>query len=355
MTAALAESASEIEKVLIGGDLAKLTPEQRITYYRTLCDSIGINPMTRPFNYLQLSGKLVLYANKDCTDQLRAKHNVSVYKMDNQEANGLYVSTAYVELPSGRKDCDVGAVNIENLKGDNRANAIMKATTKAKRRATLSICGLGILDEIELETVPGAYRVVVSETGEVLGQDGGSRDAQRAIVDEAQRKETPATVESIADRRAQQEAEAVAELDKHTVKHPPREKAKGSDPVLFKMLESFQAIKIELKKEAGDDTAYYGVLAQCNYKKSNEIPDIESGATVYKMLAAALKSLRWTAQQRAELKELSSRAAFISPEIEMRFNDALYEAGFKLMADVTPSALPDLLAKLREIVVEKKP
>jgi len=35
------------------------------------------------------------------------------------------------------------------------ANAIMKAITKAKRRVTLSICGLGMLDETEVESLPG--------------------------------------------------------------------------------------------------------------------------------------------------------------------------------------------------------
>jgi hypothetical protein len=30
----------------------------------------------------------------------------------------------------------------------------MKAVTKAKRRVTLSICGLGMLDETEVETIP---------------------------------------------------------------------------------------------------------------------------------------------------------------------------------------------------------
>ena len=40
--------------------------------------------------------------------------------------------------------------------GESRANAIMKATTKAKRRVTLSICGLGGMpDESELDTMPG--------------------------------------------------------------------------------------------------------------------------------------------------------------------------------------------------------
>jgi hypothetical protein len=35
----------------------------------------------------------------------------------------------------------------------------MKCETKAKRRVTLSFCGLGMLDESEVESVPGAVRV----------------------------------------------------------------------------------------------------------------------------------------------------------------------------------------------------
>jgi hypothetical protein len=40
------------------------------------------------------------------------------------------------------------------------ANALMKAETKAKRRATLSICGLGMLDETEVEDIQGAQQTL---------------------------------------------------------------------------------------------------------------------------------------------------------------------------------------------------
>jgi len=40
--------------------------------------------------------------------------------------------------------------------GGKVGNALMKAVTKAKRRVTLSICGLGILDETEVESIPNA-------------------------------------------------------------------------------------------------------------------------------------------------------------------------------------------------------
>ena len=42
---------------------------------------------------------------------------------------------------------------MEELKGLDLANARMKVETKAKRRATLSICGLGFLDVSELDTM----------------------------------------------------------------------------------------------------------------------------------------------------------------------------------------------------------
>ena len=48
----------------------------------------------------------------------------------------------------------MGNMPLRSLKGDALANALMKAETKAKRRVTLSIAGLGWLDETELETIP---------------------------------------------------------------------------------------------------------------------------------------------------------------------------------------------------------
>ena len=47
----------------------------------------------------------------------------------------------------------MGVVSIDKLSGEFRANAILKAITKAKRRVTLSVCGLGFLDETEVETL----------------------------------------------------------------------------------------------------------------------------------------------------------------------------------------------------------
>ncbi|EAH9345271.1 hypothetical protein J6921_001688 [Campylobacter jejuni] len=139
------------ELALVKGDLSKLSDVERASYVKNLCESLGLNMLTKPFEYIVLNGKLTLYANKSATDQLRQIRKVSITKTEVAQVGDIYMVTAYAATPDGRTDCDTGALNIKNLGGDNLANAIMKAITKAKRRVTLSICGLGMLDESELD------------------------------------------------------------------------------------------------------------------------------------------------------------------------------------------------------------
>ena len=53
-----------IEQVMISGDLSGLQPQQRTEFYKRVCDSVGLNPLTQPFAYIRLNGKLSLYAKK---------------------------------------------------------------------------------------------------------------------------------------------------------------------------------------------------------------------------------------------------------------------------------------------------
>lgn len=158
-----AEKAKTLELVLIQGDLSKLTEAQRVQYYMTVCESVGLNPYTRPFEYIYLNGKLVLYAKRDATDQLRKIHGISVKIVKSEMSDGLYIVVAEAKDRNGREDSSLGAVAVGNLKGDAYANAIMKAETKAKRRVTLSICGLGMLDETEVDSIPQALPKVRPE------------------------------------------------------------------------------------------------------------------------------------------------------------------------------------------------
>ena len=148
--------AAIVEKVVVEGDLSKLQPIERVNYYRQVCESVGLNPLTKPFEYIRLNGKLTLYARKDATDQLRRIHGVSISKPDISHDEDLVIVSVEAVDANGRSDSDIGAVSIAGARGDAKANAIMKAITKAKRRVTLSLCGLGWLDETEIETIPSA-------------------------------------------------------------------------------------------------------------------------------------------------------------------------------------------------------
>jgi hypothetical protein len=144
-----------MEQVLIGGDLAQLTEAQRLAYYRAVCQSLGLNPLSKPFEYLWLNGKLRLYALRDCADQLRRLHGISIYITNRERLGDIYIVTARAKDRTGREDESTGAVALGTLKGDALANALMKCETKAKRRVTLSLAGLGWLDETEISTIPG--------------------------------------------------------------------------------------------------------------------------------------------------------------------------------------------------------
>jgi len=163
--------ASILERVVMAGDLSRLSPEERLQYYRQVCESLGLNPLTRPFDYITLNGRLTLYARRDATDQLRRIHGISIRIVSREfvDSLGLYVVMARATTPDGKEDEAVGAVYVKGLSGEALANAIMKAETKAKRRVTLSIVGLGWTDESEVESVPGATPVQVDhQTGEIL-------------------------------------------------------------------------------------------------------------------------------------------------------------------------------------------
>lgn len=157
MSAALTvpKQASEkaVHELLSSGNFDKLDGPARAAFLLALCDSLGLNPATQPFEFVRLSGKLTLYAKKDCAEQMRKIHGVSVEKVEQSSEDGLHSTTVWVRDSSGRTDCDVGIVSIKGLSGESLANARMKSLTKAKRRATLSICGLGCLLEDEFDTI----------------------------------------------------------------------------------------------------------------------------------------------------------------------------------------------------------
>ena len=170
-----------IERALAGGDLRDLSVDQRWILYQSKCRAANLDPATRPFIYIEVweialkRKKLILYAPKECAEMLNHMHGISHTPSGSNydEKAGLYEVTVQATTRDGRTTFDVGIVTVDNLAGADLANARMKATTKAKRRSTLSLCGLGgVLDESELDTMTVTRQC--TETGEPKAIDNGS-------------------------------------------------------------------------------------------------------------------------------------------------------------------------------------
>jgi hypothetical protein len=82
---------------------------------------------------------------------------------------GAYVAVVEAFTPDGRVEVETGAVSIRGASPSDVANGLMHAVTKAKRRATIAIVGVGFLDETEALSIPDTQPARVDvETGEVL-------------------------------------------------------------------------------------------------------------------------------------------------------------------------------------------
>ena len=148
-----------LEKVIIQNDLAGLASIEKVKYVNTICESLKLNPLTKPIQLIKFQGKEIAYFSKDATEQLRKINHVSLKITETKIIDDIYLVVTEASTPDGRIDSATGAVSISGLKGDAKANAMMKAETKSKRRATLSICGLGLMDESEIESLPNAKPV----------------------------------------------------------------------------------------------------------------------------------------------------------------------------------------------------
>lgn len=165
-----------LEHVLGTGDLARLTNEQRIGHYLRLCRALGLEELSRPFDWLLLDGKLVLYPNKSCAEQLRRAHQISVRVIRREPVGDLFVVEVEGTRPNGQTDQASKYVPTTKwdrqhgqhvrLQGAELANAYAKAETGAKRRLAFSMVGLAAVPDPE-ELAAGRV-VVVDGQGKIL-------------------------------------------------------------------------------------------------------------------------------------------------------------------------------------------
>jgi len=166
-------AASAMEHMLATGDLAHFTPKQRVGYYLWLCQKLSIDSTSRPFDWLVLDGRLVLYPNKSCAEQLRRRHQISVELVRKEVSGDFFVVEVKGWRPNGQQDFASKYVPLRDGRGNRLAgqqyvNALAKAETGAKRRLTFSMVGLAAM--ADGDDLRGARVATVDARGMVLDQ-----------------------------------------------------------------------------------------------------------------------------------------------------------------------------------------
>ena len=243
------ELSIDIRKKMDMERLGDLSENERDELLNALCESLGLNRLTSPFRILSMKEgkdkyKTVVYATKDATEQLRKIYGISAKCSQRDTIVDTYIVEVEVTDFSGRLDFATGAVSLKDfygklLEGDRKANAYMKAETKAKRRATLSICGLGMLDESEVETITATPVSFESDdkihTPRKLGQPEPEKEEGKT---EAQLEAEALPEPELGGVVMSEKAKAEAEEEKKNP--PPKHITIADSKVLFKQLNKDQ-------------------------------------------------------------------------------------------------------------------
>jgi hypothetical protein len=151
-----------LNKIFLNGDIKALSDKEVILYMNAVANKMGLDTTTHPINILEMKKynsneieKKILYINKDGAYQLAKNNSISITKIETKyhKETGIYEVVAYGQDKIGRQDCSMSAVYIGKANGEHLANLLMKAETKAKRRLILSLCGTGLIDESEAESI----------------------------------------------------------------------------------------------------------------------------------------------------------------------------------------------------------
>ena len=165
-TAAEIDGGALLEELLAqahanGQDTRALDKNQRRAVLVELARKLGLNPLSNAVMFLLTNGRETLYVTKQGTDQIAAREKLrretikgpEVVQIENRKVVFCQVRATH---PDGRSEVSTATLALQDV-----VNDLMKCESKAKRRATLSVCGLGLLAEDEIEAIPGAQRADV--------------------------------------------------------------------------------------------------------------------------------------------------------------------------------------------------
>lgn len=328
-----------IAKLVLTGDLGALNEIERFKFYKGLCDHVGLDYRTTPFQLIKLQGKVVVYCTRAGAAQLNKLHHVSHTILSRQMVGDQFTVIAKAWLPDGRQTESMGAVCVNGKRNEDLSNAMMKSETKAKRRATLDLLGLGVTDEEELEGMSGLERVANIE----LPPEPPSASPKPASTPPVQQAPPPATA------AAPEPAAA-----------PAQEPAPAAEPGRFAPSPKEKDIitlreKLESKGIPEKFIVDSYVKAQMVPKESTKLEDFEH-AVIETLLAERAWTrvmAAWAKQHHVPPNANPPASAFASKEPTVTKDPSIDQEPFqRKLAEGSPYAtLRDLKFDYREIAV----
>ncbi len=154
LDAALEEATRAMHRVSAKGkDSRDMTESERRAMLESLCRALGLNPLVHPVRFLVLNGAEMLYVTRQGTDQIAARLRINretIVGPEVRDIGGQKLVFCQVRArepgPDGRSDVATATLPLKDPSND-----LMKCETKAKRRAVLSLVGLGLLTEEDAE------------------------------------------------------------------------------------------------------------------------------------------------------------------------------------------------------------
>ncbi len=163
-------------------DWTNVSEKDRIRAVVAMCKVLNISPALNPFYFINLPeqgktpARTILYPGSESTALIAKGNNISLQitnKWLDKESN-IYFVEGYGIDGAGRKIENIAATYMAGyngvLTGQHRANAMMKTVTKFQRRTVLSMVGLSIPDDDEIERLHEARVINASRPENILEQ-----------------------------------------------------------------------------------------------------------------------------------------------------------------------------------------
>jgi len=136
---------------MVYNGLDSLTKEEKVKLIEMICNEYDLNAALGHIQVIKKSNRNILYITKSGANHLMFKNQLSSEITNTAMASNIL--SFRVRVYNDKRSVEnVGVMHYwDGIKSDELSNRIMACHTKAVRRAVIAFCGLGVLDETELD------------------------------------------------------------------------------------------------------------------------------------------------------------------------------------------------------------